>query len=93
MALTISSITSILVKLGAQIHRALMFGSDTISVTELKTFASPTPITRARDADSSADDFVLDITPNTSQSLTPIKDCMWNLVINPPPTNPMPILF
>ena len=59
----------------------------------LKVFACPTPIVLAREADSSADDSVRDITPMTSQFLTPIKDWMWNRVIKPPPTKPIPIDF
>ena len=65
---------SILVKLGAHIHIASIFGSATISDTVSKALASPTPIVRAKAADSSAEDLVRDITPNTSQFLTPIRD-------------------
>ena len=74
MAATISSIISMRVKLGAHIQMALILESATMSVTVSNAFASPTPIVRANAADSSAEAFVLDITPRTSQSLTPIKD-------------------
>ena len=76
MTPTISSMISIRVKFGAHIQSALILASITISVTVSYTLASPTPIVRAKDADSSADDLVRDMTPITSQFLTPINDCI-----------------
>ena len=75
IALAISSKVSIRAKFGEHTHNASILGSAIISVIESYALAlSPTPILRAIAADSSADVFVLDITPITSTFLTDIKD-------------------
>ena len=75
IAFAISSNVSTLAKFGEQTHKASILGSAIISVIESYALALlPTPILRARLADSSADFFVRDIIPTTSTFLTPIKD-------------------
>ena len=77
MALAISSNVSIRAKFGEQTQSASIAGSAIISVMVSYAFAlSPTPIDRASLADSSADAFVRDMTPTTSQFRTDISDCI-----------------
>jgi hypothetical protein len=92
MAATISSMISMRVKLGAQIHRASMDGSATISVTELNTFASPTPSSFARAAACCAVSLRRLTTPSMSESRTPTHERTWNFPTNPPPMSPTPSL-